>query len=432
MKSRKKDLIHRCFFNQRLIAVIFAVTFFSCDQSTDPILAEIDGEIITLNSYLLRYQSFLFKTHQTDNLSNRYALLNSLIDEKLILNYSDNMGILENPQIILKKERAYKQLLLNTYHDSKIIQKIKVTDSELRRLFTYYKTKIHIRHLYATDLEIIRDIDDQLRSGVQWEILAKTYFDDPILKENGGDIGWYQMGELDPSFEIAAFDLDDGEISNPVKTSNGFSIIQVLEKEKDILLTEKEYQLNKDWLKQMAITYKELPELRNFTDRVAQNLEIRFNNEGLVEILDELNNNQEMNVSHNQTPAAFTGSSNIITVEKCLMDLANLSERQFKRIKSIKTLKSVLSGLLLRNKMINDAENIGLHRTGLFQENLKKEYTSLVLKEVMNGRIFDSGSGSVNWQNEYFKFRNGLAVKSKISIDSTQLKSFPMVMEASL
>jgi hypothetical protein len=122
MKSCKKDLIHRCFFNQRLIAVIFAVIFFSCDQSTDPILAEIDGEIITLNSYLLRYQSFLFKTHQTDNLSNRYALLNSLIDEKLILNYSDNMGILENPQIILKKERAYKQLLLNTYHDSKIIQ----------------------------------------------------------------------------------------------------------------------------------------------------------------------------------------------------------------------------------------------------------------------------------------------------------------------
>ena len=432
MKSHKKDLIHRCFFNQRLIAVIFAVIFFSCDQSTDPILAEIDGEIITLNSYLLRYQSFLFKTHQTDNLSNRYALLNSLIDEKLILNYSDNMGILENPQIILKKERAYKQLLLNTYHDSKIIQKIKVTDSELRRLFTYYKTKIHIRHLYATDLKIIREIDDQLRSGVQWEILAKAYFDDPILKENGGDIGWYQMGELDPSFEIAAFDLDDGEISNPVKTSNGFSIIQVLEKEKDILLTEKEYQLNKDWLKQMAITYKELPELRNFTDRVAQNLEIKFNNEGLVEILDELNNNQEMNVSQNQTPAAFTGSSNIITVEKCLMDLASLSERQFKRIKSIKTLKSVLSGLLLRNKMINDAENIGLHRTGLFQENLKKEYTSLILKEVMNGRIFDSGSGSVNWQNEYFKFRNGLAVKSKISIDSTQLKSFPMVMEASL
>ena len=425
-----KDLFHRWSLFQRLIVVIFAVICSSCDQLTDPELAEIDGHMITLNSYLPRYQSFLSKTHQTDNLSNRYALLNSLIDEKLILNYSDNMGISDNPQIILKKERAYEQLLLNTYHNTKIIKKIKVTDNELRRLFTYYKTKLHVRHLYAHDLETIGEIYDQLRSGVQWEILSETYFDDPILKNNGGDIGWYQMGELDPSFEIAAFDLEDGEISDPVKTSTGFSIIQVVEKEKDILLTEKEYQLNKDWLKQMVVTYKKLPELRNFTDRVAQNLEIRFNNEGLVEILDELNNNQEQNISHNQTPAAFTGNSNIITVEQCLMDLANLSERQFKRIKSIKTLKSVLSGLLLRNKMINDAENLGLHRTDMFQENLKQEYTSVILKEVMNDIIIDSGS--VNWKNEYFKFRNSLAVKSKISIDSTQVKSFPMVMEASL
>jgi hypothetical protein len=300
----------------------------------------------------------------------------------------------------------------------------------LRRLFTYYKIRLHIRHLYAVDLETIRKIDEQLKSGVQWEMLAKRYFDDPILKENGGDIGWYKMGELDPSFEIAAFGLMDGEISDPVKTSNGFSIIQVLEKEKDIFLTEKEYQLNKDWLKQMAVTYKKLPELRNFTDKVAQNLEIRFNNEGLVEILDELNNNQEKNVSHSKTPATFTKGGNIFTVEQCLMDLANLSERQFKRIRSIKTLKSVLSGLLLRNKMINDAENLGLHRTDKFQENLKQEYTSLILKEVMNDIIIDSES--VNWQNEYFKFRNSLAVKSKISIDSTQVKSFPMVMEASL
>ena len=425
-----KDLFHRWSLFQRLFAVIFAVIFSSCDQLIDPELAEIDGHMITLNSYLPRYQSFLSKTHQTDNLSNRYALLNSLIDEKLILNYSDNMGISDNPQIILKKERAYEQLLLNTYHNTKIIQKIKVTDNELRRLFTYYKTKLHVRHLYATDLETIGEIYDQLRSGVQWEILSETYFDDPILKNNGGDIGWYQMGELDPSFEIAAFDLEDGEISDPVKTSTGFSIIQVVEKEKDILLTEKEYQLNKDWLKQMAITYKKLPELRNFTDRVAQNIKIRFNDEGLVEILDELNNNQEQNIYHNQTPAAFTGNSNIITVEQFLIDLANLSERQFKRIRSIKTLKSVLSGLLVRNKMINDAENLGIHRTEMFQDNLNQEYTSVILKEVMSDIILDSGS--VNWQNEYFKFRNSLAVKSNISIDSTQVKSFPIVMEASL
>ena len=194
--------------------------------------------------------------HQKDNLFNRYALLNSLIDEKLILDYANEKGLNDDPEINYKKDQIYNQILLNSYHDLMIIKKIEITDNDLRRLFTYYKTELHIRHLYAPDLETIKHMEEQLRSGVQWKILAETYFDDPILKDNGGDIGWYQMGELDPSFEIAAFDLEDGEISDPVKTSTGFSIIQVLEKEKDIFLTEKEYQLNKDWLKQMAVTYK--------------------------------------------------------------------------------------------------------------------------------------------------------------------------------
>ena len=89
-----------------------------------------------------------------------------------------------------------------------------------------------------------------------------------------------------------------------------------------------------------------------------------------------------------------------------------------------------MSGILVRNKMINDAENLGLHRTDIFQENLNQEHTSLILREVMNDISTDSSS--VNWQNEYFKFRNALAFNSKITIDSAQVKSFPMVVEASL
>ena len=77
MQRFNKDFFFRLSLDQRLIAVIFTITFFSCDQANNLGLAEIDGDIITLNFYLPRYQSFLSKTHQTDNLSNRYALLNS-------------------------------------------------------------------------------------------------------------------------------------------------------------------------------------------------------------------------------------------------------------------------------------------------------------------------------------------------------------------
>ena len=79
--------------------------------------------------------------------------------------------------------------------------------------------------------------------------------------------------------------------------------------------------------------------------------------------------------------------------------------------------------------MIKDAKDLLLHKSRSFQEILKQEYTSLILKETMSEI---NRSVDVNWQEEYFKFRNGLVVKSKISIDSTQVRSFQMVVEASL
>jgi hypothetical protein len=93
MQQFNKDFFFRLSLDQRLFAVIFTITFFSCDKANAPGLAEIDGDIITLNSYLTRYQSFLSKTHQTDNLSNRYALLNSLIDEAMLMEYAEEKGI---------------------------------------------------------------------------------------------------------------------------------------------------------------------------------------------------------------------------------------------------------------------------------------------------------------------------------------------------
>ena len=64
------------------------------------------------------------------------------------------------------------------------------------------------------------------------------------------------MGDMDPAFESAAFQLEDMQISSPIKTQYGYSIIQVLEKVKDGFVTEQEFQLEKDWLQLMAAQYK--------------------------------------------------------------------------------------------------------------------------------------------------------------------------------
>jgi len=409
--------------------IFLPIYIMSCSIQTEPDLATVNGDRIILSDFLPKYASFLSKTYQKDNLSNRYAFLNSLIDEKLILDHASEAGLDNDPDMIYEKEKIHDQLLLNDYYDIKIINDIHITNNELRILFKYYKTRLHVRHLYAPDIKTIIDIADKIASGVPWEYLAKTCFEDSVLKNNGGDLGWYKMGELDPAFEIAAYGLSDGEISEPIKTRNGYSIIQVIEKEKDILLTEDDYQLNKDWLEQMAVRYKMMPKLRKFTDSIVVDLAIEFNDKGLLDLLDGLNENQDDRLSYRNSPVLMVKGDKLLTVEDCIAYFSKLSDKQFKRINSVETLKTVLSGILARDKMIKDAKDLLLHKSRSFQEILKQEYTSLILKETMSEI---NRSVNVNWQEEYFKFQNGLVVKSKISIDSAQVRSFPMVMEASL
>ena len=409
--------------------IFFIICVMSCTTHNKEELALVNGNEITLNDFLPKYKRFLSKTHQNDNLSNRYAFLNSMIDESIILEHAKIIGLDSETEMLHQKEKIHDQLLLNEYYDTKIMNKIEIADNELRQLFKHYKTRLHVRHLYAPDLETIKDMAEQIRSGVSWDSLARICFEDSILKNNGGDLGWYKMGELDPAFEITAFELSDGEISEPIKTRKGFSLIQVLEREKDIFLTEQDYQLNKEWLKHMAIRYKRLPFLREFTDNILNGLDVQFNKNGLNELLDELFMNKEKRASYSDSPVLKLHNKKILTLDDCMQYFSTLSDRQFERINSIETLKSVLSGILVRDEMIKDAKDLHLDRSRSFQDTFKQEYTSLILRKTV-GQI--EPSTGVNWQQEYFRFRDKIALNNDILIDSINVRSFPMVLEATI
>lgn len=55
--------------------------------------------------------------------------------------------------------------------------------------------------------------------------LAKQYSDEPGAKDTGGDLGWFGMGVMVPSFEEPAFKLAKGAISEVVETPFGYHLI---------------------------------------------------------------------------------------------------------------------------------------------------------------------------------------------------------------
>lgn len=84
----------------------------------------------------------------------------------------------------------------------------------------------------AEALQIATDVKKQLDAGGDFKALAIQYSDDSGSKAAGGELGWYAKGEgLVTEFEDAAFSLEVGKISEPVKTQFGYHIIQVEEKD---------------------------------------------------------------------------------------------------------------------------------------------------------------------------------------------------------
>lgn len=84
------------------------------------------------------------------------------------------------------------------------------------------------------------DVLKQVKAGGNFSDLAKKYSEDPGSAKEGGALGWIGRGRTVPEFEKAAFSLPKGATSDLVKSSYGFHIIHVDDKQDAHLKTLEE------------------------------------------------------------------------------------------------------------------------------------------------------------------------------------------------
>ena len=79
------------------------------------------------------------------------------------------------------------------------------------------------------------DLIFRLNDGEDFALLANTYTQDPSNSADpqnlkGGDLGWFNKGQLLPEFEIASFEAEKGSIVGPILTQYGYHVIKVNDK----------------------------------------------------------------------------------------------------------------------------------------------------------------------------------------------------------
>ena len=83
----------------------------------------------------------------------------------------------------------------------------------------------------AEALAFAQTLHQRILDGEDFADLALRFSNDPGSGSQGGDLGWAGRGRYVPEFEEAAFSLGAGEMSAPVRSSFGYHIIEVLERD---------------------------------------------------------------------------------------------------------------------------------------------------------------------------------------------------------
>jgi len=128
-----------------------------------------------------------------------------------------------------------KNTLLKGYALNKLISNEEVSEEESKKYYDehmeYYEKKESLiaSHILVDSEEKAEDIIAEIEKGLSFEEAAGKYSSCPS-KDVGGALGEFTRGQMVPEFEEAAFEMEEKEISKPVKTQFGYHIIKLIEK----------------------------------------------------------------------------------------------------------------------------------------------------------------------------------------------------------
>jgi peptidyl-prolyl cis-trans isomerase SurA len=251
--------------------------------TVEDILARVNDQIITRSDYDRAMKEVDDESRQRGATMQQMSeihkdLLRNLIDQQLWLSKGKELGVTGETELINRLNEIRKQYNLATLEDleksateqgvsfedfkanirnqiitqdvmrDEVGRHLNFTPGEVQRFFEQHKAdyaqaeSVKLAEILVSTGDATQDdpakvaaakakADDlvaKLRGGADFATTARTSSDGTTAAQ-GGDMGTYKRGQLGKVFEDAAFGVNTGGITEPIRTKQGFVIFKVVE-----------------------------------------------------------------------------------------------------------------------------------------------------------------------------------------------------------
>jgi len=197
----------------------------------DKVLATVDGINITESDLKLAEDEIGRDLGNLPEATKRRVLVEFLIENNLFAKAAESANLTQGTAFEDRMKYWRNRALRDAYFDKEINNSIGEAaakayyDDQVKALKP--RDEVQARHILVETEEEAKDLKAKIDAGADFATLAKERSKDPGTKDDGGMLGYFSTGQMVPQFEQAAFALQKGEVSNPVKSQFGWHLIKV-------------------------------------------------------------------------------------------------------------------------------------------------------------------------------------------------------------
>ena len=207
----------------------------------DKVLAKVGTVVITENDVNETLAMLSQRGQNLNHPEGRKAIVDQLVNRALFL-CEARRNFYEADAKFKQDLARVKDEMLTDFAVEKTLAAVKVTDDDVKKFYEEHKAEfvsgetVEASHILVDSeekaLEILADIKAE---KVSFEDAAKQHSSCPS-SQRGGALGEFTHGQMVPEFDQAAFAMNVGEVSEPVKTQFGYHLIKLTGKKSNVVV----------------------------------------------------------------------------------------------------------------------------------------------------------------------------------------------------